>query len=133
MDILQLAVHKLLLLALYLLLYLLSLAVILLVRYQFHSFFGIPDGFILAIFLFLFCLPPSRLEEKIPGGVCRWARNHSSVIYLTHTAFLFLLGPGLGIWDLSARFWIILALTALLTLLAQKLNWKPLSKLLMVK
>lgn len=118
---------------LYLALFILTVAAAFIVHTRSQSLYGVPAGFLQAIFLFLFCLPPARYEDRIPGKLCRWTRNHSSVIYLTHSMLLILLGKGFQIWGWLPRVLIIVAFTAVLLVIVLKLKWKPLWKLFMVK
>ncbi len=100
---------------------------------KFESLFGIPVGIIEAVLLFLICLIPSRLEEVIPIRLCRSFRNVSSVIFLTHTAFLTVLGEVFNIWGTAARFTIAFIGAIILTCLIKAINWKPLNKLFMIR
>ncbi|MBR0135900.1 MAG: acyltransferase, partial [Clostridia bacterium] len=54
------------------------------------SLYGFPIGYIEAFLLFAFGIVSSRYCTGISNKVCRIARNLSSVIFLTHTAFLML-------------------------------------------
>lgn len=98
-----------------------------------YSHYGIPFWLIEALLLFLFCILPSELDARIPASLCRPARNLSSVIYLTHTAFLSLFGYIFQIWRTELRFLLCVLTACLLTWLVKKLNWAPLCRLMMVK
>lgn len=114
-------------------LYLISVLAAFLVYGFSYSHYGIPFWLIESILLFLFCILPAEYEARLPAPLCRAARNLSSVIYLTHTALLSLFGYVFHIWDTAIRFVLCVAVSILLTYFIKKLNWSPLSKLMMVK
>ena len=114
-------------------LYLISVLAAFLVYGFSYSHYGIPFWLIESVLLFLFCILPAEYEARLPAPLCRAARNLSSVIYLTHTALLSLFGYVFHIWDTAIRFVLCVAVSILLTYFIKKLNWSPLSKLMMVK
>ena len=93
---------------------------------------GTPAGTIQAILLFLICR--NAQLSHVPKSVCKACRNLSSVIFLTHTLWLTLLGQVMGLWEYTALRFILAVLGAvLIAYLLKKIHWKPLNKLFMVR
>ena len=97
------------------------------------SLFGIPFGVIQAILLFIFCILPSRLCANIPDPVCRFARNLSSVIFLTHTFFLMVFGYVLHIWNTYLRLLLTAACGLILLLIIEKMDRKRINRIFLIK
>lgn len=116
-----------------LLLYVASVLVPFLLFSGSRQLFHIPFGIIQAVLLFLVSLCASPYDSWISPKLCRWSRNLSSVIFLTHTAFLVFFGKVFHIWDTIPRFILTVLASVLLMTVVRKLNWKPLWKVLMIK
>lgn len=97
------------------------------------SLFGIPFGITEAVLLFSFCLISPRLFARIPERFCHFARNLSSVIFLTHTFFLTVLGQLLKIWDAVPRLALTVLCCTVLYFIVAKIRVQPLHKLFMIK
>ncbi len=95
--------------------------------------FFIPFGIIQAIILFLICVSYAPLQISIQEKRCRDFRNLSSIVFLTHTVFLTILGKGLHIWDNLARYTITVACTVILFFIVNKLNWKALNTVFLIR
>lgn len=114
-------------------LYLLAVASAFAVFYGLGYAYVFPFAIFQAVLLFLMGLSAAPFQEALSDKACRFARNYSSVLFLTHTVFLTILGNVFMLWNQGLRF-ILTDIGALLTLLlAGWLNWPPLNKLLMIK
>lgn len=116
-----------------LLLYIASVIIPFLIFSRSQPLYHIPFGIIQAVLLFLVSLCASPYDSWISPKLCRWSRNLSSVIFLTHTAFLVLFAKVFHIWDTIPRFILTVLASVLLMTVVRKLNWKPLWKVLMIK
>ena len=116
-----------------LLLYVASVLVPFLLFSGSRQLFHIPFGIIQAVLLFMISLCATPYESRIAPKLCRWSRNLSSVIFLTHTTFLVFFGKVLHIWDTIPRFILTVLAAVVLMMIVRKLNWKPLCKVLMIK
>jgi serine/alanine racemase len=95
--------------------------------------FGIPFGIIQGGLLFLICIMPSRHEERIDKKICSLSRNLSSVVFLTHTAFLTLIGKVLHIWDPYLRFFLTVAGCIIVLIITMIMNNRVINRLLLIK
>lgn len=116
-----------------LVLYLLALAFAFVVFYWLGYAYVFPFAFFQAGLLFLMGFASVWNEEALSDHACLFARNYSSVLFLTHTVFLTILGNVFMVWNPGLRY-ILTVIGALLTLfLAEWLNWPLLNRLLMIK
>ena len=115
------------------LLYVLSVFVAFFIFRTSRELYFIPFGIVQAILLFLVCITPVPFQEQIPQKNCTHARNLSSVVYLTHTVFLTIIGHGFNLWNSGLRYILTVVCTTILYLVIVWLNWKPLNKLFMIK
>lgn len=95
--------------------------------------FWLPVGELEAFLLMCFCLVSANRQLGVSEGAARFARNLSSVIYLTHTIFLHALGYGLKIWSTPIRHCLTVAACTGMLLLLSKINWKPLNTIFLIK
>ena len=115
------------------LLYIISIIAAFFVYQVDHSLTWIPFGLLQALLLVSFCLIPSRRQAAVPDRLCRFARNLSSVVFLSHCLILILLDEVFHIWNSFLQFSIAVLSALLLLLLISRLNYKPINKLFMVK
>lgn len=114
--------------------YLISIAAAFISFHYYKTLVGIlPFGAIQGILLFLVCISQNRFEEEIPESICNYTRNLSSVMYLTHTLFLILLGYGLNLWDTGFRLIATIILSMIVLWIVRKTNVGVIKKLFMVK
>lgn len=90
-------------------------------------------GFVQGTLLFLICIQPTVLESIIPEKISKGARNLSSILFLTHTASLTVLGNLFHVWDSYVRYIATLSFSVLLLLIAGKTKTGFLKWLLMQK
>ena len=114
-------------------LYALSVASAFLLFQTRENLYYIPFGIIQAVLLFLICLTSIPRQEHISQNASTHARNLSSVIYLTHSVFLSILGYGFHLWDSGPRYILTVLGALLLYLVAIKVKCRPLNRLFMIK
>ena len=114
-------------------LYILSIGGAFAVFYHFGYVSVFPFGILQAILLFLLCLSPVPFQQALSDRICEIARNYSSVLFLSHTVFLSILGKGFNLWSAPLRYLVSVCSAALLLLLVDKLNFPLLDKLFMLK
>lgn len=90
-------------------------------------------GAVQGILLFLICIHPTVLENMISDKISKGARNLSSILFLTHTVSLIILGELLHVWDSSVRYIATLSFSVLLLLIVGKTKTGFLKWLLMQK
>ena len=98
-----------------------------------EDLFFIPFGVIQAILLFHLCVVPVPFLQHLPEKICKSARDLSSVIFLTHTVFLTIIGKVFHLWDSLLRYGITVLCAIFLFLLARKLDYAVLNALLLMK
>lgn len=116
-----------------LVLYIASIVAAFLLYAKYRNLFGIPFGIIQAVLLFSLCITGCCFQQRIPARIGKKARNLSSVVFLTHTVALTILGNYFHIWDSVIRY-IITALCAITVCwVAEKLNRRALNTILLMK
>ena len=90
-------------------------------------------GTVQGILLFLICIHPTILENMISDKISKGARNLSSILFLTHTASLTILGELFHVWDSPVRYMATLSFSVLLFLIVGKTKMGFLKWLLMQK
>ena len=98
-----------------------------------NALYGLPFGQVEAVLLFAFCIMLSCSSTRLSGKTCMFLRNISSVIFLTHTVILKILGECLHIWDPMIRFAAVIVCGILIMIAVRTIKWKPLMKMFMVK
>ncbi len=114
-------------------LYVISVAVAFFVFQIDKNLFFIPFGIIQAVMLFFLCIIPVPFLQNLSQSVCRNARNLSSVLFLTHTVFLTILGKVLHVWNSALRFGITVLCAVVMYLLSKWLKNKVINTLLLLK
>ena len=90
-------------------------------------------GAVQGTLLFLICIHPTILENMISDKISKGARNLSSILFLTHTASLTILGELFHVWDSPVRYMATLSFSVLLFLIVGKTKMGFLKWLLMQK
>lgn len=98
-----------------------------------NALYGLPFGQTEAVLLFAFCIMLSRFSTGLSRDMCVFFRNISSVIFLTHTVILKIMGECLHVWDPLIRFAAAIACGILIMIAVRTVKWKPLMKVFMVK
>lgn len=98
-----------------------------------NALYGLPFGQVEAVLLFAFCIMLSHFPKRLSKGTCMLLRNISSVIFLTHTAALKIMGECLHIWDPIIRFASAIVCGILIMFAVRAVKWKPLMNMFMVK
>lgn len=97
------------------------------------NLYFIPFGTIQSVLLFLLCITSVTFMKNSSIKYYQRARNLSSVIFLTHTVFLTIIGNSLQIWDVGLKYALTIISALIVYWIAEKVNWRPLNRILMIK